>query len=327
MSSVAASISKWLLTSNIVIREGPYKGAVAGWLNADGSPSFPYPEITGYYLSWLASLAGAGGTSGDIRLAGSEAIDWLRRIANGQLPLLTRYHQNPQEEDWRNRAVFTFDLAMAARGISDWRRIAAGDAGQEPLRYLLDLLSDACKAGEALPVYIKADRELPSRWSTQTGPYQLKLAAALLFSVEAAPARLRDAAWNTYDRWRSVSPDVNGPVDLHPALYALEGLAEFGGHGDKEASELAARRLHDISCKLHRRPNGMRSDVIAQALRLSWLLRAHRPRIAAMRRLLEEFIDEGRVSFRPLGCPPLHWNAWSAMFTYDSLAAERQLCS
>jgi hypothetical protein len=58
-----ASISQWLRTSDIVFRAGPHKGAVAGWLSEDGDPSFAYPEITGYYLSWLASSAHVEGPS------------------------------------------------------------------------------------------------------------------------------------------------------------------------------------------------------------------------------------------------------------------------
>jgi hypothetical protein len=322
---MAALISNWLLTSMIVIPEGPHHGAVAGWLDVDGSPGFAYPEITGYYLSWLSSLSRSGNICGDIRRAGANAIDWFGRIAQGELPLLTRYHSNPENDDWRNRAVFTFDLAMAARGISDSREIVSGGTGAQTLQWLQNLLSEACKAREALPVYIQARCELPTRWSTRPGPYQLKPAAAVLFCVDGAPRALRDTAWNTYDRWRPVSPDVSSPEDLHPALYALEGLVEFGCHGEKEAFELGAHRLDEILRKLDRWPNGERSDVIAQALRLSCWLGLERHRVAALRRRLEAFIDGGRVSFRALACPPLHWNAWSAIFAHDSLIAEQRL--
>src|ERR1041384_6989389 len=268
MTSVAASIANWLLTSNIVFRAGPHKGVVAGWLSDCGDPSFAYPEMTGYYLSWLASSAQVDGQSDVLSASAAEAINWFTRIANGDLPLLTRYYESMsggavydrarQKEDWRNRAVFTFDLSMSLRGVSDSRRLTTPEIGAEPLRWMLSLLSDACTAGAALPVFINATGELPSRWSTQPGPYQLKPAAALLFSVGTLPGSLRDAAWNTYDRWRPVSAELNGPADLHPALYALEGLVEFGRHRDTEAFELAARRLEDLSRTLCRWPNETR---------------------------------------------------------------------
>jgi hypothetical protein len=67
----------------------------------------------------------------------------------------------------------------------------------------------------------------------------------------------------------------------------------------------------------------MRSDVVAQTLRLSYLLESDNSRTLALQRLLEEFIDPaGSVSFRALAYRPLHWSAWSAMFTYDSLMAD-----
>src|SRR5262245_58173543 len=116
--SLATSVSRWLTTSNIRIREGQHRGAVAGWLNVEGVPSFVYPKVTVYYLSWLASLPKA---SEEVRTATNEALAWFTRIANGELPLLTRYYASPHEGDWRNGAMFTFDLAMAVRGISDSR--------------------------------------------------------------------------------------------------------------------------------------------------------------------------------------------------------------
>src|SRR6266446_5666404 len=51
------AIADWLLHSNVRIRSGRHAGAIAGWLNEHGEPEFAYPEITGYYLSWLAFVA------------------------------------------------------------------------------------------------------------------------------------------------------------------------------------------------------------------------------------------------------------------------------
>jgi hypothetical protein len=320
-NSLAASVSRWLTTSNIRIRNGPHKGAVAGWLNANGVPSFVYPEITGYYLSWLASLPNK---SEEVRIATSEALAWFTRIANSELPVLTRYYASPHEQDWRNGAVFTFDLAIAVRGISDSRSVTSDDKVREPLQYFLQLLTEGCfKAGARLPACINPVGKLPSRWSTREGPYQLKSAAAVLFSVHGVPGELRDAAWNTYDRWQCVSLDVTSPEDLHPALYALEGLIEFGNHGIPEAIVLARSRLGDVVAKMERWPKELRSDVVAQALRLCRLFESQHHHVAALSELLGEFVDDaGRVSFRRSGCEPVHWNAWSAMFTYASLVTD-----
>jgi hypothetical protein len=314
------NVSRWLLTSDLRIREGPHRGALAGWLDANAVPAFLYLEITGYYLSWLASLPAP---SEEIRAASIEAIGWFARIATGSLPFLTRYYSSPNEDDWRNRAIFTFDLAMAARGISDARHVTPDYDGHVPLQYLLDVMTEDCRAGKGLPAYIRARGALPERWSTRPGPYQLKPAAAILFRVKDAPRELRDAAWNTCDRWWPVPPEVNEPDDLHPALYALEGLIEFGRHSVSDAFELAESRLADVAEKLSRWPNDLRSDVVAQTLRLCSVFENHQHRIARLRQLLAEFMqNDGRVSFRRSGCRPLHWNAGSAMFAYSSLVTD-----
>jgi len=314
------NVSRWLLTSNLRIREGPHRGALAGWLDANAAPAFLYPEITGYYLSWLASLPAP---SEEIRAAAIETIGWFAQIATGGLPLLTRYYPSPNEDDWRNRAIFTFDLAMAARGISDARHVSLADDGHAPLQYLLDVMTEDCRAGEGLPAYIRARGALPERWSTRPGPYQLKPAAAILFRVKDAPRELRDAAWNTWDRWWPVPLEVNEPDDLHPALYALEGLIEVGRYGVSDALELAESRLADVAEKLPRWPNDLRSDVVAQTLRLCSVFESHQHRIAGLRQLLAEFMqNDGRVSFKRSGWSPLHWSAGSAMFAYSGLVTD-----
>ena len=81
-----------------------------------------YLEITGYYLTaaaWLA--AGAASDAGRARRAlarGESALDWLRSVtAEGAVPP-TRLYLGGDPGDWRNSSVFTFDLAMAARGVA-----------------------------------------------------------------------------------------------------------------------------------------------------------------------------------------------------------------
>jgi hypothetical protein len=52
--SFRKAVSRWLLTSNIQIPDGPERGGVAGWLTDDGQPAFVYMEATGYYLTSMA---------------------------------------------------------------------------------------------------------------------------------------------------------------------------------------------------------------------------------------------------------------------------------
>jgi len=114
-----------------------------------------------------------------------------------------------------------------------------------------------------LPVFINMQRELPDRWSTRPGPFQLKTAAAssqfksilLLEDVLSMDGRVLDGL------------DAG---ELHAAFYALEGLVQFGVSGKPEA-------LHEAtSCfeVLFGCIDDARSDVIAQGLGLGCTLRS-----------------------------------------------------
>jgi len=116
MTPVAAAIARWLLKSKIVIREGPHRGAVAGWLDG-GSPSFAYPEVTGYYLSWLASLSQTEVCPIKFERQATDAMTWFSHIATGELPLFDPIPLNPKQEDCETAPSFTFDSRCGARGI------------------------------------------------------------------------------------------------------------------------------------------------------------------------------------------------------------------
>ena len=65
------------------MRAGDHAGAVAGWIGGDGRADYVYPEITGYFLQWLASMAQRHGAQPiAFRLVGLLAVaaDALRGI-------------------------------------------------------------------------------------------------------------------------------------------------------------------------------------------------------------------------------------------------------
>src|SRR5438093_555477 len=115
---MASRIESWLLDSCIQIPDGPQRGGVAGWLDWLGKPAFVYPEITGYYLTWLAFLKIASPDQLDrIRSRAGAALGWLASwLESDRLPP-TRIYLLPETEDWRNRVTFSFDLAMLWRGV------------------------------------------------------------------------------------------------------------------------------------------------------------------------------------------------------------------
>jgi hypothetical protein len=305
------AIADWLLHSKVRIQSGSHAGAIAGWLNECGEPEFAYPEITGYYLNWLAFVARLRQDM-VLRTAATAAVEWLGRVPNADHPPATRYYFDDRD-DWRNGATFTFDLAMICRGLHAVRRLVPESYRRDVLHRLL---RHALPDGDELPVFVNMRRELPDCWSTRPGPFQLKTAAALL-SFQEHPA-----LWKMFYRWSGRVLDGIDPGELHAAFYALEGLVQFGVLGKSQAFDEAA----NCFALLFPYVDDARSDVIAQALRLGRTLRslgflqsnAWKDRLIELRLRLDAFItDFGAVSFRPIASRPVHFNTWAAIFAHQ----------
>src|SRR3954464_12665707 len=57
IAAVRERLVQWLLGPGVQLTGGRHAGGVAGRLDPDGHAQYVYPEITGYYLQWLASLS------------------------------------------------------------------------------------------------------------------------------------------------------------------------------------------------------------------------------------------------------------------------------
>lgn len=295
------------------IRTGRHAGAIAGWLDERGEAQFAYPEVTGYYLSWLNQVA-AYRPELNVRPAVNAAIAWLSTVTSDDCPLATRYFSD-NRDDWRNGATFTFDLAMICRGLYAVRRLAPEQPRRDVLRKLFREVLSAC---DVLPVAIDVRRELPDCWSTRPGPFQLKTAAALL-SVQEHPT-----LWKTFFRWRGRVLDQIDPGELHSAFYALEGLMQFGILGNLGALQETATCFESLFPAIR----DARLDVVAQGLRLGCSLRYFgflqssrwNDRLIELLSRLESFIsDFGGVSFRTFASKPVHFNTWAAIFAWQGL--------
>src|SRR5687767_3496439 len=112
-----ARLQHWLSFGPAIATDGPHAGAVAGRIAADGRPEYAYPEIAGYFLTWLAFLARTGSLREPARrlapAIGAWHAQWLDTDADTRVRL-----RSGDEDDWRNRAVFLFDLAMLLRGVA-----------------------------------------------------------------------------------------------------------------------------------------------------------------------------------------------------------------
>src|SRR5688572_4342454 len=84
-------------------------------VSSDGQVLYVYGEITGYYLHWLSSLPES---TAEVRKAAELGVAWLAKYLQGEGGPRTRIYLRDEVEDWRNEALFFFDLAMIAGGVS-----------------------------------------------------------------------------------------------------------------------------------------------------------------------------------------------------------------
>ncbi len=335
----------WLLEGPAQLAAGAHAGAVAGRVDLAGRVAYVYPEIAGYYLQWLAWRARTGVDTARLAAKAAGVQRWLHVWLADREPPRTRIHFDG-EPDWRNDAVFCFDLAMIGRGLasaSESRLIGRDAALVADLgRHLEALVAsdgqfDACRA-------VAGAAELPPRWSTRRGAFLAKAAAGVLAAARAfpglMPGRVEHAARATFEA--SVEALLERPhPEAHPLLYAFEGVLSEPGHrgfvgvlpklldlyGRLLAGADAEGRLPEMpaACAGERGP--ARVDVAAQALRVGCLLAAHGGEAAIDRVALDRLRGLLRAEVRPhgavpfaIGAPATYWNTWAAMFADQALA-------
>ena len=322
-------IARWLLHGGAQIAVGPEAGGVAGWLDEAGTPAFAYTEITGYYLTCLAFMREIGVSDPAVSANAKRALGWLHTKFCGNETPLTRYYSDPEIADWRNDAMFSFDLAMVFRGLAGIEGLV--DAGsvdehlrRETIRAVERQLQKCISSdGHILPYDGGAAPRIPSRWSTRSGPFQLKTAAVLLHSGQTLREDLKEASIRTYETWRA--PFVVRSGEIHAALYAIEGLIfpALNGHCDAWTAALAQYT------RCLARHTSARSDVVAQLLRAGCVLRREgllgglvwESTLEALAAAITNFVGEdGQVFYRARATSLIqHINSWSAMFVFQAL--------
>lgn len=337
-------VGRWLLTGPAQVREGLHAGAVAGCLKRHGAAAYVYPEITGYYLQWLAWRARNWGATPELASAATDAQHWLATWLRLSDPPHTRLEVGTATPDWRNDAVFCFDVAMVLRGLAAAassgllapdRAVVAGVVAQLERLVGADGLFAAC-----IPNHRHA--QLPDRWSTRRGPFLAKAAAGIIVAardLDEIPPALVDAAQATFNaslRWFVDAPHD----DVHPMLYACEGMLSMPEH-PRFGSMLPAmgrevdRLLHlagpdgALPEAYSRQPpaaNPARVDVLGQLLRAGVLLGVHRPQdppdrlaLERLRHALErQMLPEGAFRFA-MHDETASLNVWATMFGDQAL--------
>lgn len=333
-------IETWILDSRIQMDTGEQRGGVAGWLDRDGRPEFVYPEITGYFLTAVAWL-GSGAASSTPRRSqalehGQRALDWMTSAVSDNSMPPTRLYLAPGPRDWRNMATFSFDVAMAARGVSTFAAVSNIDTSAL-LGRLSALARRICEGGHLMASHLRREEggpEPPARWSTRPGPHHLKAAAAFLRLFEGVDEDLARLCSNTMSHWTDVMVAQWPCRELHPLLYGIEGLLIWGSTREEGATSTAEqlfKRLLSLQRPDGALPaliisgSGVRSDVLAQALRVGALLRlGGRLPGEAWERRLSLLADALLRHVRPDGGLAFSRgqevaNAWCAMFAHQAL--------
>lgn len=209
-------LAAWLLSPAVARTTESGATGIVNWLEpgTDDYDGF-YPEIGGYYLSFLAQVAGHDAPEAACRALARGVLAWFDRSRSDGAPA-TIERRCARPGDWRNQCLFTFDLAMIVRGM-----MAVEDRwpGLVPAA-LLARYADAAEAigehGRLGSHRLRADAAgafIPVKWSTQVDVHHVKAAAALERANHVVAARAAD----TLDRWRFAE---RRPVrELHPALY------------------------------------------------------------------------------------------------------------
>ena len=319
----ARLVENWLLNPAIQVASGPCAGGIAGWVEADGSPSFAYGEITGYWLSWISGIA-AGRDS--VAARARAAVDFLAAAWSRRAPSQTRFYLAATAPDWRNRAVFSFDMAMMLRGLAHAAELIGNEPCAAAAARIIPWLSRCIGPDGTLSTHLIVDAggPLPRRWSTECGPFQAKTAAAVLQAPTAwLSAELVNAARQTLARWRGCACEH---ADMHPRLYALEGEILAGGAADASLAGTVVPPdgwLPEHAAQVYGKLNEVRADVLAQAVRILVLaegdgaLEPWGPAMALSGALLDHVTEEGAVLFREAAGPR---NVWCALFAAQALA-------
>ena len=341
-NEAAQRLRHWLLNGPAQIADGPEQGAIAGTINSAGQADYAYGEITGYYLHWLASAHLRRVVDEAWLIAKAKAaVSWCERRFDQAHSVPTRIALGDSSstitDDWRNKAEFSFDLAMLVGGLVAARRRSLIETPKSLLSALLSRLENCAREEGLAPLLCGVNAsDLPQRWSTQSGHFLTKAAARILsaeFIVEV-PVALAAACHAHIERFGSTGPIASYP--LHPTLYYLEGELAVACERNG-ASASALKRLVNAGADDGSLPESAatadirRADIVAQALRVGVLLRACGERKAPTEKQLDRLAAnlssrvnaDGSIAFQPHATPPQR-NVWCAMFAEQALAWHAQ---
>ena len=335
-------LAAWLLKV-AQCRAGPHAGAVAGCVSVSGAASYVYPEIAGYYLQWLAWRALRFGHARELAEHAAAVQRWLAHWLT--LP-------GPRPASISTARATTGATTPSSASTSRWCCAGLGAAASQQLlepdaaviagvsRVLERMIADDGAFVACLPH--ATNGTLPDRWSTRRGPFLAKAAAGVLRAAAVLP-RVPQSVTRAAERTFTASLALLAREphrETHPLLYAFEGVLSLPGHPrfhdalpsvSVQFDILLAHAAHDAhlpeTLGLGAGQGPARVDVMAQALRVGYLLAAHRPQqppdrvaLARLRQAMSRQVRPGGGVAFARSAAPAQANVWATMFADQALA-------
>jgi len=324
------TLDNWL-TSPLVFSDG----AIAGSIDESGRALYTYPEISGYYLSYLASRISLDGVDKNLVEKAQKILGYQQQLWSGSSPPATRLYLDPllqSQVDWRNQGLFIFDIAMLARGVADISNYI--NTTSWPAQKLLNYIDSFWDGQRLHPVRWFAGRpkEAPDRWSTRTGPYQLKVVAALRRVAIASNSAilLEKIAPVQTALLRDFNQGNFAAHNPHSIAYALEGilLGDLNNVNRDLGKTLIENLANTIDNAIGDEIDFRRTDAIAQLLRLSCCEPFFNRSIATrFYHLLSSALNtDGSLQFTLAPCNVTYKNTWPVLFARQALDFYRRVC-
>ena len=296
---------RWLLCSDIRIKNGSDRGAVYGWKNLN-PPVYPfiYNEITGYAITSFSWIYSEFSEPAALQAA-KESSEWI--IKNMQSYLLvagrTKIDNFDEKGDLSNQ-IYAFDNGMIMIGLLNLYKITTDPnllmVAEHMAKVLIERFFDGSKLTALLDNSYKpiinnySGRNYSTKWSTLSGGYHCKLSLGLLELSMLTNNRFYAEVSNSLCNFAKTLQKPDGRFTtnpdseisyLHPHLYACEGLIYAGikqSNEDYYTSGLkgikwAMKQINSTTGGLPRDSADKsveQSDCISQLLRLLILCRS-----------------------------------------------------
>lgn len=325
------------------------RGAVGAW-DGDGGALYGYPETAGYWLRWASRRA-------DVEAqCGQRVVVWLQRLyaEHGGWPTrvaVTKTALDPMYTDAR----YLFDHIMLWDGLRRWADARRSPAASQLAEQVWQCAGIFACGGQLLAATTKQrpgtgalhkataapghvggrrsrgaavtncpDGSAPAqRWSSQIGPYLLKVCARVRNGCMDEPSDRLVSACAQIEATLLTAGVEAAHDQAHPQLYAIEGMIELGLTAPALAATRALINAHGGLAGLRERVRGgpRRRDVLAQALRAGCLLGLATPDDPDWQALAQELaaaVDAGgRLAFAAgSDVSP----AWAALFAEQALS-------